>query len=355
MVDVTQVVVSLVLLLLMAYFASSLDMSAFKNHLKKPKALILGMACQFLLLPLLSLLSCLIFGGAGLSREFQLALILVCSCPGGSTSNIWIFIFGGNISLSVAMTAASSVLAIVFLPLNVFIYSSILDMINDASSSLKIDFVELVISAVIIVVGLFIGFVINIRKWRRVQIPLFIFAMLAFLFLVVFAPLVNSRSSQPFWTYPGGLFIAVLFPASGGFFLALFISRKLLHFPKPSCTTISVEVSFQNVGIAIAIINSSFPPEYRAEVMGVPILYQLLNTITCIIYCLTLLKLGWLGEVEGDESMTLCKLLARLRDYRKGKSQSKYKYVARKLPEQSELRCPGRAAHPDCRQCLRFA
>ena len=52
-----------------------------------------------------------------------LMLLIVCSSPGGSYSNLLCSIFNVDLALSISMTTASSILSILFLPMNLLIYS----------------------------------------------------------------------------------------------------------------------------------------------------------------------------------------------------------------------------------------
>ena len=76
--------------------------------LKKPRFLILGVALQFLLMPLLAWA---IAGAMGLPLLLAAGLIITGSCPGGTASNVMVYLAKGNLALSVAMTTCSTLLA----------------------------------------------------------------------------------------------------------------------------------------------------------------------------------------------------------------------------------------------------
>ena len=86
----------------------------FAAVLKSPKQVALGVAAQFVVMPLL---------GFGLAMAFALppslavGLILVTCCPGGTASNVVTYLARGNLALSVLLTMASTILAIVLTPL----------------------------------------------------------------------------------------------------------------------------------------------------------------------------------------------------------------------------------------------
>ena len=109
---------------ILAALTAGIDLSQFKQRVKKPKGICIGLLCQFGILPVTS------FGVAYLlDQSFErfakpqgVALIILGSCPGGNISNIFCFLWNADLSLSIAMTTASSVLSFAFLTANCAIY-----------------------------------------------------------------------------------------------------------------------------------------------------------------------------------------------------------------------------------------
>jgi len=81
-----------------------------------------GLFLQFIVLPFIGFLCVRIFL---LTPPLGLTLLVVTSSPGGSYSNWWCSIFNASLSLSVTMTAISTILSTVFLPLNLLIYANL--------------------------------------------------------------------------------------------------------------------------------------------------------------------------------------------------------------------------------------
>ena len=78
----------------------------------------------------------------------------------------------------------------------------------------------------------------------------------------------------------------------------------------------------QNAGLAIIIIASSFPAEIADEVIGVPIVYQILNTLMSISFLSVLLKLKWVGKKgDGGGSPTCCSTFRRMPCYSGGEEE----------------------------------
>lgn len=92
----------------------SLTLADFARVLKQPKAVIVALACQLILLPAICF---------GLVMLFQLppilavGMMMLAASPGGTTANLYSYLFRGDIALNISLTAVNSVIAVVTLPL----------------------------------------------------------------------------------------------------------------------------------------------------------------------------------------------------------------------------------------------
>ena len=98
--------------------------SDFPEIADAPKALAVGLASQFVLLPLVTFPLTIMLS---VDASEALGMILVSSCPGGSFSNIMTWLARGNlaISISISMTGASTSASLVFTPLNFAFYAGL--------------------------------------------------------------------------------------------------------------------------------------------------------------------------------------------------------------------------------------
>ena len=114
----SQIVLPISLALMMFAMGLSLTLADFRRVVKFPKAFVLGLSLQLLLLPLLAWL---LIWAVGLVVTVPLllasGLIILAACPGGATSNIISHLSGGDGALSISMTAVVSLLAPFILPL----------------------------------------------------------------------------------------------------------------------------------------------------------------------------------------------------------------------------------------------
>lgn len=111
--ELKRAIVPLVQLILFG-MGMTLTFDDFARVLRTPKAILIGIALQFLIMPLGGYLSAQAFGLRG---EVAVGLILIGSCPGGVSSNVITYLARGNVPLSVTMTACSTVLSPLMTPL----------------------------------------------------------------------------------------------------------------------------------------------------------------------------------------------------------------------------------------------
>lgn len=110
----TEVVFPLVMFGIMLGMGLSLTTGDFRALLKQPRAVLLGLAGQMLLLPLVALLITAILP---LPPAIAVGIILLAACPGGITSNAIAFAARADTALSITLTGLSSILVALTLPL----------------------------------------------------------------------------------------------------------------------------------------------------------------------------------------------------------------------------------------------
>ena len=110
-----QLVLSLVLLTMVFSVALELRLDDFKRVATAPRAVVVGLIPQFVLLPVATWAATMVLD---LPANTEAAMILVASCPGGSLSNVVTHFGRGNTALSVSISAVASVMALVLTPLN---------------------------------------------------------------------------------------------------------------------------------------------------------------------------------------------------------------------------------------------
>lgn len=112
--------VALALMLVMFSVALGLRVDDFRFLVDKPLLFLGGVAAQVLILPLVTFLMILFMAPPA---SVALGMIVVACCPGGAVSNLMTYLSRGNVAVSVALTATSSVLAALLTPVSILFWS----------------------------------------------------------------------------------------------------------------------------------------------------------------------------------------------------------------------------------------
>lgn len=151
-----------VLFIIMVGIGLSTKMADFKALVKYPKAAILGIISQIILLPIIALFLGWVFD---YNAEVTLGLLLLSLCPSGTGSNIITKMVGGNLALSVSLTTVSNFKSLITVPLvlNWFIANS-----EGLAGSVDLDYVDMTVRVFALTIiptalGVFIG-----EKWPQV-------------------------------------------------------------------------------------------------------------------------------------------------------------------------------------------
>ena len=191
--------------LLLAGFAATVDARVFFENFKS-KGVYLGLFSQFIVMPFLGLLSVLLFY-TQLDDLLSIMILIITACPGGAYSNWFCSVFNADLSLSVAMTTTSTLLASVLLPLNVFIHLQLFGLIAGSSdeelgagslvSQLPYGSLFATLGVVIcgVISGLLFGYFLGSKWQHRANMA----GNVAGIVLQVFAVFASSTSCSPPW------------------------------------------------------------------------------------------------------------------------------------------------------------
>lgn len=215
----------------------------FVGIIKTPKAVIIGLCCQFAIMPTLGFAIASMFN---FPPEIAAGVILIGSSPSGLASNVMALIAKANVALSITITTFATLLAPLMTPLL---------MKYLAGQFIEINFWSMVWDITkIIIIPLGIGFIINqffkkFAEWLKDYLPLISMAGIAFILLIIIA-----AGQQSLLNVGGLLIIAVLLHNLGGFVLG-YSAAKLFRMPEQDCRTVAIEVGLQNGGLASGLAN----------------------------------------------------------------------------------------------------
>lgn len=243
-----------------------IDVSLIITTLKKPLAPLLGIACQFLFMPLVSY-------GIGLllleNALMRFGIFMLGCSPGGNSSNLWTLIFNGDVALSVTMTFVSTIASIGMMPLWVFLLGR---HMSPETGVLSVPFTNIISSLIGLAIPLAIGMAIYKLK------PTWALALTKYVkpvtIIVLIAILVLSVTVNQYifllmtWQ---ALLCGALVSWSAYVFgaLAAFVGRL----NRAQIIAVAIEIAFQNSGIAMVVLYTSLPlPD--ADLVIVPVVCQ---------------------------------------------------------------------------------
>ena len=112
--DVVQTLLPLALALIMFYLGLTLVVGDFRQVAQRPKALLVGLVAQLLLVPLAGFA---VAHASGLSQQMAVGLMVLAACPSGVSSGLLTHLARGDTALAISLTAVTSLAAVLMLPL----------------------------------------------------------------------------------------------------------------------------------------------------------------------------------------------------------------------------------------------
>ncbi|MBW2701223.1 MAG: bile acid:sodium symporter [Deltaproteobacteria bacterium] len=243
------IAIVLLLFLTMVGMGLTLTLSDFGLVFKKPLGMIIGLLCQFGLLPLVAMLLGRAFGFYEAYPFIFLGMILIASSPGGVTSNLMTYLGKGDVALSVSLTALCTVLSIVFTPMLLTLYvANIPDFTIPVMEVMKT-------MLVLVVVPLFVGMLIRsyLPKFaKKAEKPFALLGVFALLFLIIVGVWSNLDQFADTARYGFGFYTVVFLLTFAGMFLGAVIA-KLARVNNFQTRAISLEVGLRNASLAMTI------------------------------------------------------------------------------------------------------
>lgn len=213
----------------------------FKGVLHNPKAVVIGVVAQFMLMPGLAYLLCQLFQ---LPPAIAIGVILVGCCPGGTASNVITYMAKGNTALSVACTSVSTILAPILTPAVFYLLASQWIEINALSMLGSI--LQVVLFPIIL--GLIVRSVLKQKVETYIQVMPLI-SVLAIVAIV--AAIIAGSKAQILES--GLLILAVVALHNGLGYLLGFGASRLFKLPYSDSKAIAIEVGMQNSGLGVAL------------------------------------------------------------------------------------------------------
>lgn len=220
---------------------TTIGIADFRNVIKMPKAVLVGLICQFTLMPLIGYSLGILFQ---FPPEITAGIILIGSCPGGLASNVMAYLAKANVALSITLTTIATLIAPFVTPLLMHFYAGEMIPIN------KLDMMISIFKMIILPV--FLGVVFH-RLIKEKAKGLFLLlpkvSMVAILLIIM---IITANGHEFLLTVGLSLFFAAILHNGAGYLMGYWGTR-LLGLPEKDCRTIAFEVGMQNGGLASGI------------------------------------------------------------------------------------------------------
>lgn len=234
----------------------TLKISDFKVVFTKPKAVITGIFAQFIIMPLLAFLLVTVFQ---LDPELAVGVILVGSCPGGTSSNVMTYLAKGDVALSVGMTACTTILAPIVTPALVLLL---------AGETVDVSYVSMLLSIVqVVLVPIILGFIINYFFEKFAQAFAKVLPLISVIAICLIIMAVVAANATKLMTVGWLIVVVVILHNVCGYALGYLVG-KVLGLSRAQMRTLSIEVGMQNSGLATSLATVHFANYPLAAVPG---------------------------------------------------------------------------------------
>lgn len=238
--ETKQLIVPL-LQVIMFGMGTTMGLADFVNVMKMPKAVFLGLLCQFTIMPLVGYSLGMLFQ---FPPEITAGIILIGSCPGGLASNVMAYLAKANVALSITLTTVATLVAPFITPVLMNIFAGELIPINKLGMMLSI--IKMVILPVIL------GIVFNHYAKDKAKGLFSIMPKVSMFSILVIIMIITANGHEYLLTVGISLFFAAILHNSAGYMMGYWGTR-LLGLPEKDCRTIAFEVGMQNGGLASGI------------------------------------------------------------------------------------------------------
>ena len=213
---------------------------------KMPRAVALGFAAQYSIMPLLG------WGVAkmlALPADFAVGLILVACCPGGTASNVVTYLARANVALSVVMTTCSTLAAVFMTPLLTERLAGAYVPVDGWGMFLT--------TAQVVLAPVLLGLLLHHKAPKLTEFVLPAGPLVSVLLISMIVGSIVGQNAEAIFEYGAQLLLAVFLLHAGGFVLG-YVATKLFRYDSATARTISIEVGMQNSGLGAVLAKTHF-------------------------------------------------------------------------------------------------
>ena len=248
--------INALLMVVMFGMGLTLRLPDFVEVFRHPRDILLGCAAQFTIMPLLAFALGKVFG---LPAGLLAGVILVGTCPGGTSSNVITFLSKGDVALSVGMTGVNTLLAPVLTPAITWLL---------LRTSVSVDVLGMFLSIIkVVIVPISLGFVINHFWGDKLQPVRESLPTVSVAAITLIVASVVSHNAEQILTTGAIVFVVVILHNLCGYGCG-YLLAKLLKLPLSKRKALAVEIGMQNSGLATSLAGTAFPNLAMATVPG---------------------------------------------------------------------------------------
>lgn len=274
-----QALLALLLVVLMMGMGASLRLADFRAVLQSPRGPLIGLASQYGWMPLIAFA---LAKALDLPNDQALSLIVVGCTPGGTTSNLFTYYAGADVALSISMTALSTIVAVVMMPLLLLAYAG-----SFTDASLAVPHGNIITTLAVMLAPLAIRMFVRARAPRAAQTLEKVGGLAGIGVLALLIVTGLARNGELLGRTTLAMYVASIGLGVFGFGLGWLLSA-LLRLSKASRRAVAFETGIQNSPLALGIILASFPAALHERMMWLPLLYALFVLLSA-----SLLTLAW--------------------------------------------------------------
>ncbi|GAB0118047.1 ketopantoate/pantoate/pantothenate transporter PanS [Acidisoma sp. 7E03] len=240
--------VTLLLGIIMFAMGVTLTPADFRRVAREPGPVAAGILLHYVIMPLAAFVIARLLG---LSPQLAVGMVLVGSVASGTSSTVMVYLAGGDVALSVTISAVSTLVGVVATPLLVRLY---------VAHGIEVNTLGLLLSILrIVLLPVALGVTVNVvahKAMRRVEPLLPLVSMICILLII--AAVVAATAGAIARVGPIVLLAVVLHNGTG--YLGGYWGGRLLGFPESICRTLAFEIGMQNSGLAAALGKLYFSP-----------------------------------------------------------------------------------------------
>ncbi|KWR77609.1 MULTISPECIES: bile acid:sodium symporter family protein [Pseudomonas] len=226
----------------------TLKLEDFAEVARHPWRVCLGVVAHFVIMPGVAWLLCQLLQ---LPPEIAVGVILVGCCPSGTASNVMTWLARGDLALSVAIAAVTTLLAPLLTPALIWLL---------ASAWLPVSFAELFWSILqVVLLPIALGVVAQRLFGARVGKVVEVLPLVSVVCIVVIVAAVVA-ASQAKIAESGLLIMAVVILHNGFGFLLGYLAGRVFGLPLAQRKSLALEVGMQNSGLGAALASAHFSP-----------------------------------------------------------------------------------------------